>query len=214
MASAPKILLIHDDADHGARLAAALALHEDCCIQCAGLAAADGLIGGQGFDLVILAATLPTAENAALTDRAQAPILRAKGASAADVAALLAALREHLAARDGASPQGWIVAGHRFDPRRRRLAASAGAPAPDIRLTPKESAILAYLCAAGGAVVPRQQLLGEIWGYRPNVTTHTLETHIYSLRQKIERDPAHAKYLLTESGGYRLRGASKASMGF
>ena len=211
MASEPKILLIHDDADTGARLAAGLTLHEDCQIQCSSLAA-DALLAGQRFDLVIVAANLASAEHTALAGRARAPLLRANAASAADVAAVLAGLREHVAALDGASPQGWIIAGQRFDPRRRRLTPSptlAGAPAPDIRLTPKESAILAYLCTAGGAVVPRQQLLGEIWGYRPNLTTHTLETHIYSLRQKIERDPAHAASLLTEAGGYRLRGAIK-----
>ncbi len=212
MASAPKILLIHDDADIGARLAAGLALHEDCEIQCSGLAAADALLAGRRFDLVIVAANLAATEHAALADRARAPLLRANGASADDVAAVLAALREYLAAPDGASPRGWMIAGQRFDPRRRRLIPNpddAGVAAPDIRLTPKESAILAYLCAAGGAVVPRQQLLGEIWGYRPNLATHTLETHIYSLRQKIEREPAHAASLLTEAGGYRLRGAIK-----
>ena len=73
-----------------------------------------------------------------------------------------------------------------------------------IRLTEKESAILKYLYRAGGRPVGRQVLLNEVWGYNSAVTTHTLETHIYRLRQKIEPDPANARLLLTEGGGYRL----------
>ena len=73
-----------------------------------------------------------------------------------------------------------------------------------IRLTEKETNILKYLYRAGDAVVPRDVLLHEVWGYNAGVTTHTLETHIYRLRQKIEPDPANAKILVTEPGGYRL----------
>lgn len=73
-----------------------------------------------------------------------------------------------------------------------------------IRLTEKETAILKYLYRAGGAVVGRDTLLGEVWGYNAAVTTHTLETHVYRLRQKIERDPSNAEILVTEPGGYRL----------
>ena len=73
-----------------------------------------------------------------------------------------------------------------------------------VRLTEKETAILKYLYRAKDHVVGRDTLLGEVWGYNAGVTTHTLETHIYRLRQKIERDPAAAEILLTERGGYRL----------
>lgn len=73
-----------------------------------------------------------------------------------------------------------------------------------IRLTEKEAAILKYLYRAQGKPVPRQELLNEVWGYNAAVTTHTLETHIYRLRQKIEADPARATLLVTEAGGYRL----------
>ncbi len=72
-----------------------------------------------------------------------------------------------------------------------------------VRLTEKETDILKYLYRAG-APVGRDTLLDEVWGYNAGVTTHTLETHIYRLRQKIERDPANAALLVTESGGYRL----------
>ena len=73
-----------------------------------------------------------------------------------------------------------------------------------MRLTEKETAILKYLYRAGEKAVTRDILLNEVWGYNAGVTTHTLETHIYRLRQKIERDPAAASILVTESGGYRL----------
>ncbi|MEE8438360.1 MAG: response regulator transcription factor [Micropepsaceae bacterium] len=74
-----------------------------------------------------------------------------------------------------------------------------------IRLTEKETNILKFLQRAGDTV-SRDVLLHEVWGYNPAVTTHTLETHIYRLRQKIEKDSAYAKILVTESGGYRLMG--------
>ena len=73
-----------------------------------------------------------------------------------------------------------------------------------IRLTEKEAAILKYLYRAGTRPVARQVLLNEVWGYNAAVTTHTLETHIYRLRQKIEPDPSNARLLVTEGGGYRL----------
>ena len=74
-----------------------------------------------------------------------------------------------------------------------------------MRLTEKETAILKYLYRAGDRIVGRDVLLNEVWGYNAGVTTHTLETHVYRLRQKIERDPAAAREILvTEPGGYRL----------
>ena len=73
-----------------------------------------------------------------------------------------------------------------------------------IRLTEKETNILKFLYRSADGVVARDTLLHEVWGYNAGVTTHTLETHIYRLRQKIEPDPANARLLVTESGGYRL----------
>ena len=72
-----------------------------------------------------------------------------------------------------------------------------------VRLTEKESAILEFLYRAGRAI-GRDTLLGEVWGYNSDVATHTLETYVYRLRRKIERDPANAEILVTEPGGYRL----------
>jgi len=73
-----------------------------------------------------------------------------------------------------------------------------------IRLTEKETSILKYLYRAGDKPVTREELLTEVWGYNAGVTTHTLETHVYRLRQKIEPEPGGARLLITETGGYRL----------
>jgi DNA-binding response OmpR family regulator len=73
-----------------------------------------------------------------------------------------------------------------------------------IRLTDKEAAILKFLYRAGSEPTPRHVLLGEVWGYNSAVTTHTLETHIYRLRQKIEPNPSSPTLLLTRAGGYML----------
>ena len=73
-----------------------------------------------------------------------------------------------------------------------------------IRLTEKEAAILKYLLWSGNSVIGREELLNEVWGYNSGVTTHTLETHVYRLRQKLEKDPPNAEILVTEPGGYRL----------
>ena len=74
-----------------------------------------------------------------------------------------------------------------------------------IRLTEKENNILKFLYQNLETIVSREILLHEVWGYNSKVTTHTLETHIYRLRQKIEIDPANACLLITETGGYRLK---------
>ena len=75
----------------------------------------------------------------------------------------------------------------------------------EIQLTEKETDILKFLYHTVEDVVPRDILLHEVWGYKNSVTTHTLETHIYRLRQKIERNPSAAELLVTETGGYRLK---------
>lgn len=74
-----------------------------------------------------------------------------------------------------------------------------------IRLTEKETSILKYLYRAGGQPVAREELLDRVWGYHREANTHTLETHIYRLRQKIEPDPGKTRLLVTDTGGYRLQ---------
>lgn len=73
-----------------------------------------------------------------------------------------------------------------------------------VRLTEKEIEILTYLYKHNARIVQKQELLTAVWAYAENVETHTLETHIYRLRQKIEADPSSPKYLVTEENGYRL----------
>jgi DNA-binding response OmpR family regulator len=80
-----------------------------------------------------------------------------------------------------------------------------------VRLTEKETGILKFLYRAGDRVVARDVLLHEVWGYSAQVTTHTLETHIYRLRRKIEPDPGQATILVTEEGGYRLARSETAA---
>ena len=91
---------------------------------------------------------------------------------------------------------------YEFQPAAKMLTVAGGER--KIRLTEKETAILKYLYRTGKKCVSRETLLDEVWGYNAGVTTHTLETHVYRLRQKIETDPQNASLLITEPGGYRL----------
>jgi len=115
---------------------------------------------------------------------------------------LLARLRAQLRVFDNSEDAVFLVGPYTFRPSAKLLMEQARNR--KIRLTEKESAILKYLYRSGGRPVGRQVLLNEVWGYNSAVTTHTLETHIYRLRQKIEPDPSNARLLLTEGGGYRL----------
>jgi DNA-binding response OmpR family regulator len=115
---------------------------------------------------------------------------------------LLARLRRHLAIFDNSDDAVFSIGPYTFRPAAKLLL--EGPKNRKIRLTEKEAAILKYLYRADGKPVARQVLLNEVWGYNAAVTTHTLETHIYRLRQKVEPDPANARLLVTESGGYKL----------
>ena len=74
----------------------------------------------------------------------------------------------------------------------------------EIRLTEKETSMLLFLYHSKDYVVQRDTLLHEVWGYSTDVTTHTLETHVYRLRQKMKLSPGDTDLLMTEAGGYRL----------
>jgi DNA-binding response OmpR family regulator len=114
---------------------------------------------------------------------------------------LLARIRAHLRQHESSDDATFQIGAYSFKPSSKLLVNEKGGK---LRLTEKETAILRFLYRAGQQVVTRDVLLREVWGYNSNVTTHTLETHIYRLRQKIERDPASAQLLVTEAGGYKL----------
>ncbi|EIM75203.1 two component transcriptional regulator [Nitratireductor aquibiodomus RA22] len=116
-------------------------------------------------------------------------------------AVLLARIRAQLRQHEQSEDATFAVGPYTFKPSQKLLIDERGGK---IRLTEKEAAIIKYLYRAEQKVVTRDILLEEVWGYNSGVTTHTLETHVYRLRQKIERDPSKAEILVTESGGYKL----------
>lgn len=73
-----------------------------------------------------------------------------------------------------------------------------------IKLTEKEVAIIKFLYKNKDKIVSKNDLLQEVWGYSPDVSTHTIETHIYRLRQKVEHEDTSAQLIVTEDGGYKL----------
>lgn len=116
-------------------------------------------------------------------------------------AVLLARIRAQLRQYEQSEDATFVVGPYTFKPGQKLLLDEKGAK---IRLTEKEAAIIKYLYRSGTQVVGRDELLEEVWGYNSGVTTHTLETHVYRLRQKIEKDPSNVSLLVTESGGYKL----------
>ena len=116
-------------------------------------------------------------------------------------AVLLARIRAQLRQHEQSEDAVFTIGRYSFRPSAKVLIDEKG---QKVRLTEKETAILKFLYRAGQKVITRDVLLHEVWGYNSGVTTHTLETHIYRLRQKIERDPSKAEMLVTEAGGYKL----------
>jgi DNA-binding response OmpR family regulator len=114
---------------------------------------------------------------------------------------LLAHIRAQLRSHEQSEDAVFRIGPYEFRPASKLLVDARG---KKIRLTDKETNILKYLYRAGSKVISREELLTEVWGYNAGVTTHTLETHVYRLRQKIEPDPGGPKLLITEAGGYRL----------
>lgn len=115
-------------------------------------------------------------------------------------AVLMARIHAHLRSHEQSEEAVYRIGPYTFRPSAKMLLNAGG---KKIRLTEKETNILKFLYRSGETVA-RDTLLHEVWGYNPAVTTHTLETHIYRLRQKIEENPGQAQILITESGGYRL----------
>ena len=116
-------------------------------------------------------------------------------------AVLLARMRAQLRTHEQSEDAVFTVGDYTFRPAQKLLLREDSSK---VRLTEKETAIMKYLYRAEQKVIGRDELLEQVWGYNSGVTTHTLETHIYRLRQKIENDPSNARLLVTEGGGYKL----------
>ncbi len=115
---------------------------------------------------------------------------------------LLARLRAQMRQHDLSEDAAFAVGPYTFKPSAKQLHHQARAR--DISLSDKESAILKHLYRAGDAAVSCDVLYNHIWDHSASLHTHTLQTHIYRLRQKIEDNPSHPEIIVSEHGGYRL----------
>jgi DNA-binding response OmpR family regulator len=226
MAQIRKILIADDDTELRTALAEQLALHEEFSpSQAENAAAAVAMTRQEQPDIVIMDVGLPDMDGREAVkimrkDGFKSPVIMLTGqTSDADTvlgleagandyvckpfrfAVLLARIRAHLRQHEASDDAVFQIGDYTFRPSSKLLVNDKGGK---LRLTEKETAILRFLYRAGQQVVSRETLLREVWGYNAHVTTHTLETHIYRLRQKIERDPANARLLVTEPGGYKL----------
>ena len=227
MTAGKKLLLVDDDAALRKSLAEQLSLHQEFAIVEAATAA-EALQAAKDtlFDLILLDVGLPDMDGREVCrvmrrNGVKAPVIMLTGAAGeADtilgldsgandyvtkpfrLGVLLARIRAQLRSHERSEDAVFQIGKYTFRPSAKLLVDDA--TQKKIRLTEKEAAILKYLYRAGARVIGRDTLLNEVWGYNTAVTTHTLETHVYRLRQKIERDPAKAEILVTEPGGYRL----------
>ena len=226
MAQRKIILIVDDDADLRSALAEQLELHEE-------FEAAQAATGAEGVrlgkelkaELILLDVDLPDMdgrEACRMMRKAgvRTPIIMLTGAATDSDAilgldagandyvtkpfrfgVLLARIRAHMRSHEQSEDAVFRIGPYEFRPGVKIL---IDAKQKKIRLTEKETNILKYLYRNQQRAVPRDELLTEVWGYNAGVTTHTLETHIYRLRQKIEPEPQQAQLLLTQAGGYRL----------
>ena len=229
MAGERPILIVDDDLSLRETLVEQLQIDGEFAVHQAGsIAEADGKISTRDsrFDAVILDVGLPDGDGRDLCAQLrrqgmrmpiimltgsddEADVVRGLDSGANDyiskpfrLAELLARLRAQLRIFENSEDAVFTIGPYTFRPSAKLL--QEPVKNRRIRLTEKEAAILKFLYRAGTKPVARQVLLNEILGYNAAVTTHTLETHIYRLRQKIEPDPGNARLLVTEGGGYRL----------
>src|SRR3954454_12345632 len=124
---------------------------------------------------------------------------------------LLARVRAQLRTFDNSEAAVFTIGPYQFRPSAKLLLDPG--KNHKVRLTDKECRILKYLLRTNGAAVDRATLLADVWGFNSGITTHTLETHIYRLRQKMEADPANPRLLLTDRGAYRLDATAPSTAG-
>jgi DNA-binding response OmpR family regulator len=221
-----KVLIVDDDDELRESLRERLGLHDEFDMQFAATASEGLKLASSGYvDLILLDVGLPDIDG-----RETCKLLRRAGFSRPIImltaqmsdtdtilglesgandyvtkpfklGVLLARIRAQLRQHEQSEDAVFTIGPYTFKPASKLLIDANGGK---IRLTEKETSILKYLYRAGGRLVRRNVLLDEVWGYNANVTTHTVETHIYRLRQKIEKDPSQAEILITETGGYRL----------
>ena len=222
-----RVLIVDDDTALTETLSEQLSLHEEFAVELAdtGATALEAVKDGH-FDIVLLDVGLPDMDGRDVCklmrrNGLKTPILMLTAAdSDADtilgldagandyvpkpfrLGVLLARLRAQLRQHEQSDDAVFSVGPYSFKPAAKMLIDEA--KDRRIKLTEKETAILKYLYRAAGKAVPRDTLLHEVWGYNAAVTTHTLETHVYRLRQKIEPSTDAATILVTEPGGYRL----------
>ena len=217
MSNASRLLVVDDDQDLRDTLAEQLGLYDEFQVTTAETAAgAIEAVRGDRIDLAIMDVGLPDMDGREAVKimrrngfRSPIIMLTAQGSETDTVMGLEAGANDYVV-----KPFKFAVLLARIRAQLRQYEASEDAvfqigpytfrPGSKLKLTEKETAILRYLYRAGAKVVSRDVLLAEVWGYNANVTTHTLETHIYRLRQKIETNPASARILVTEPGGYKL----------
>ena len=227
MSASKKILLVDDDTELRESLAEQLALHDEFETMEADRGSS-GLeaLKAHSFDMVLLDVGLPDIDGREVCRMARklgvkVPIIMLTGAdSDADTilglesgandyitkpfrfGVLLARIRAHLRQHEQSEDAVFAIGPYTFKPSAKMLVRDDNGQ--KVRLTEKETSILKYLYRSGDKAIGRDELLNEVWGYNAGVTTHTLETHVYRLRQKIEDDPSNARILVTEPGGYRL----------
>lgn len=227
MAGLKTILLVDDDDDLREALAEQLDMHAEFAIlQAANATTGIKMATDERVDLILLDVDMPDMdgrEACKLMRRngIHVPVIMLTGQSTdADTilglesgandyvtkpfkfSVLLARVRTHMRNFEQSEDAVFQIGPYEFQPSMKLLTDEADRK---IRLTEKETNILKFLYRSGGKPVARDELLKEVWGYNAAVTTHTLETHVYRLRQKIEPDPSNARLLLTDSGGYRLQ---------
>jgi DNA-binding response OmpR family regulator len=227
MTAKRRVLIVDDDPDLREMLAEQLQIHEEFVTEHAGTGAeAVERTTKDYFDIILLDVGLPDMDGREVCRSLRqaglkSPILMLTGANtdtdtikgleagANDyvtkpfkIGVLLARMRAHLREHEQSEFAVFTVGPYTFRPSAKVMLDNE--TNKKIRLTDKETAIIKFLYLAGERVVGRDVLLGEVWGYNAGVTTHTLETHVYRLRQKIERDPSKAQLLVTEPNGYRL----------
>ena len=226
MAQMKRILLVDDDEDLREALGEQLLMTEDFDVFEAGNGSdAMEKVKSELYDLIVLDVGLPDTDGHELCrlmrkQGVKCPVLMLTGhdgdldtilgldAGANDYVTkpfkfpvLLARMRAQLRQHEQSEDANFTLGPYTFKPAMKMLITE---DERKIRLTEKETNILKFLYRSTDGVVPRDILLHEVWGYNAGVTTHTLETHIYRLRQKIEPDPSNVRLLVTESGGYRL----------